>query len=382
MAILQLPRYYALLYNTVTGEIVTDFPLSANPLWAQQINADGTWTVQTQIGRDGGFSKEELWDYTDEWRYSVAVCYGTGARPGDYICQAGPLISDKLMSEQPPVIQLGGSGLWALLRMTMNILSGWSPANGFGVGADTTYTNSLQGIAAGILTNAAARNPMPIDIPAGPFTGTTIINYFGYDLASAGQRLQEITQLQNGPDILLRPYFSDNRHVRHAVMLGNPRLAVTGNPPVFEYPGDLVKVLPTRNGSNLRTLTLEKGNGVEYATPLAFTQDNTLVNAGWPNLEIGNISHSDAPTQIILQSWSDSEQALMGRIQSTWEVTLMASGSNSDSPLGTFDPGGIGQYNIRKHCRLRDGIYFQRILGFQNSTRVDQYVHILQDTSS
>lgn len=359
---------------------MTDFPISNNPLWLQQINADGTWTVQTQIGKDGGFSKEELWDYTDSWRYSVAVCYGTGARPGDYICQAGPLISDQLMSEDPPIIQLGGAGLWALLRMTMNILNGWNPANGFGVGADTTYTTSLQGIAAGILANASARNPMPIDIPAGPFTGITLINYFGYDLASAGQRLQEITQLQNGPDTLLRPYFSDSSHIRHEAVLGNPRLTVTGNPPVFEYPGDAIKILPTRNGSNLRTLTLEKGNGVEYATPLAFAQDNTLPNAGWPKLEVANISHSDSPTQTILQSWADSEQTLMGRTQSTWAVTLMA--NSSDSPLGTFNPGGIAQYNVRNHCRLRDGIYFQRVLGFQNSPRIDQYMHILQDTSS
>lgn len=376
---LQSPRYYALLYRTVTGEIMADFALASNPLWLQQINSDGTWTVQSQIGKSGGLPRDEWWDYTDAWRYSVAVCYGTGARPGDYICQAGPLISDQLMSESPPNLQLGGAGLWALLRMTMNILNGWNPANGFGVGADTTYTTSLQGIAAGILSNANSRNPMPIDIPAGPFSGTTLINYFGYDLASAGQRLQEITQLQNGPDVLLRPYFSDGSHIRHAVMLGTPRLALAGNPPVFEYPGDVVKILPTRNGSSMRSLTLEKGNGVEYATPLAFTQDLTLPNAGWPNLEVASISHSDSPTQTILQSWSDSEQALLGRVQSTWAVTLMTGGS--DSPLGSFDPGGIGQYNVRNHCRLRDGMYFQRVLGFQNSARADQYVHILQDTS-
>src|SRR6267154_1661561 len=226
------PRYYALLYRTVTGEVINDFPLAKVPNWLQQVNADGSWSVQTQIGATGGFSREELWDYTDAWRYSVAVCYGTGARPGDYICQAGPLLADQLMSEQPPLIQLGGTGLWGLLRMVMQILAGWVPGSGFGAGADILYTTlSLPNSAVNSLTNAlggAGRSPAPIDIPAATFSGDpaatpTTIQYFGYDLASAGQRLQELTQMQYGPDILLKPYFSDFNHIRHKALIGNPK---------------------------------------------------------------------------------------------------------------------------------------------------------------
>lgn len=379
------PRFYGLLYRTVTGEVINDFPLAKVPNWLQQVNADGSWSVQTQIGAQGGFSREELWSYTDAWRYSVAVCYGTGARPGDYICQAGPLLADQLMSEQPPLLQLGGVGLWGLLRMTMQILAGWVPGSGFGVGADILYTTlSLPNIAVNILTNAfggGGRNPMPIDIPAATFSGDpnaipTTIQYFGYDLASAGQRLQELTQMQYGPDILLKPYFSDANHVRHLTQIGNPKLITVGNPPYFDYPGEIISILPTRDGSNLSTLTLEKGNGTEYATPLAFASDPTLTAAGWPILEVANTSHADVVRPDVLQNWANSDQALHGRTQSTWQVTMMA--NNADAPLGSFDPGGQAQYNVQDHCRLRDGLYTQRVLGFQSSPKIDQYMHILQ----
>lgn len=378
---MEAPKFYALLYLTVTGEIMdgVGIPLSAVPQWLQQINMDGSWGIQTQISTqagDGGLTKDQLWDYTDAWRFSVAICFGTGSRPGDYICQAGPLVSDQLMSEQPAILQLGGTGLWGLLRMTMQILAGTTtPASG-----DMNFTNSLQGIAAALLTNANARNPMPIDIPAGPFSGTTNINYFGYDLASVGQRLQELTQLQNGPDILLKPYFSDSTHIRHTALFGNPYLFTGANSPVFQYPGDCISILPTRNGSNLSTITYEKGNGTEYATPFATAVDTTLTGAGWPVLEKASLNHSDVVDIAILQKWANTDQALNGRTQSVWMVTAAA--QSSDAPLGSFDPGVFAQYNVQNHCRLRDGIYSNRVIGLQNAPKIDQYMHILHASTA
>lgn len=372
-------EFYAALYNTVTGTVITYFALSDNPTWLQQVDDDGSYSIQTQIGK-GGLTKRQAWFDTDEWRFSIAICYGNGTRPGDYICQAGPILSTQMTQENPPIIQFGGSGLWALLRATMQ-LNG-STWNGISVngssGADATYPGSLAHIARQILGNALVRNPMPLDIPV-TGDGTDTRTYYGYDLASAGQRLYELTQVQNGPDILLKPYFSDTNTIRHQAMIGQPSLVTAGNPAIFQYPGNIISILPTRNGSTLSTRTFERGNGSQYTTMFSQSSDPTLVAAGWPNLEFADISHSDVIVQADLDAWATSVQAINGRRQITWDVTLPV---NGPSPLGSFDPGGNWQYNVQDHAWLPDALYTHRILGFQSGDKIDHYKHILQDVTN
>lgn len=369
-------HYYALVYLTVTGEVVGEVPLAELPTWASQVNADGSWTVKTEIGALGGLSKTDLRGLTDSWRFSVAICWGSGAA-GDYICQAGPLTSDQLMSEAPPILQLGGSGLWGLLRATLQLASGWAGVS-LASGADTTYTSSLQGIAVNILSNANARNPMPIDIPSA-ISGTATRTYNGYDFASAGQRLQELTQDAGGPDVLLRPYFADSSHIRHTAMVGNPSLAVAGNPVTLDYPGSILSILPTRAGTALTTSTYVKGSGSGYAMVWKSTADTTLPGAGWPNLEGVDVGLSSLTDPAALQARSDGVQKLNGRPVETWAVTMLQ--ANADAPFGSYDPGGTAVYNVQGHCWIPDGAYTQRVLGFASGQQAGQYVHVLQGTS-
>lgn len=374
------PRYYALVYFTATGQIIDEIPLPSIPQWAQVINADNAWTVKTQIGPDDGSSgltKAHLRGITDGWRHSIATCWGTGS-PTDYVCQAGPITTRQQVSEQPPILQIGGVGFWPLLRKILQLASTWP-----GVsltqpgGADTTYTSSLQGVAAAILTNAIARNTLPLDIPAGPFTGTATETYFGYQLISAGQRLQELTQEQGGPDILLKPRLTGTGFVRHTALIGNPTLSTSGRPLVFDYPANVTSILPTDDFSNLATTTYEKGNGVEYAALWAKSSDPTLTTAGWPALENVDTSHTGEINQMVLQRYADGAQGINGRAVSTWNV--VARQDNADYPMGSYDPGVYGTYNVRDHSWLPDGAYSQRILGLQNGSNIGEVLHLLQN---
>lgn len=370
------PQYYALVYFTVTGKIIDEIPLQAIPKWSQIINADNTWGMTTQIGPDDGTSgmtKAHLRGITDGWRHSIAVCWGTGA-PTDYVCQAGPITARQQVSEQPPVIQLGGTGFWPLLRKIMQLASTW-PGVSLASGADTTYTSSLQGVAAAILTNAMARNPLPLDIPAGPFTGTATETYHGYEFISAGQRLQELTQMQGGPDILLKPRLTGTGFVKHTALIGGPKLSTSGRPLVFDYPANITSILPTDDFSNLASTTYQKGNGIEYAMLWAKSTDATLPNAGWPPLENVDNGHSDVIDQTVLQRWADGNQGINGRAVSTWAVT--ARQDNADYPFGSYDPGVNGLYNVLGHSWLPDGAYSQRILGLQ-AGGVGEVLHLLQ----
>lgn len=381
------PNYYALVYVTVTGQIIDEIPLQQIPKWTQMVDADGSWTITTQIGPDdetapdvAGLSKAHLRGVTDPWRHSVAVCWGTGAAT-DYVCQAGPLTARQLLSEQPPILQLGGTGFWPLLRKIMQLAATW-PGTSLAQsgGADTTYTGSLAHIARQIMGNAINRVPLPLDIATTTDTDSATRTYFGYDLVSAGQRLQELTQVENGPDVLMKPYLTGDGHVRHFALIGSPMLATAGRPLVFDYPGNVTSILPTDNGANQATTTFEKGNGVEYATLWAQSSDPTLPDAGWPTLEVTDTAHSDVTEQATLQQWADGTQALNGRPISTWAVSVRQ--DDADYPFGSYDPGATGTYNVQDHCWLSDGEYVQRILGFQNGNKVGEILHLLQQTEN
>jgi hypothetical protein len=380
-------RYYALVYFSVTGEIIDEIPLSGLPQWTQQINGSGLWTISTQIAdtsfdSGGCLSKRHLRGITDGWRHSVAICWGTGSR-NDYIAQAGPITARQnqaVAPGSPPLVQIGGVGFWPLLNKLMQILSTWP---GLAVtkvgGADTAYTSSLQGIAVKILQNAIARQPYPLDIPA-PIAGTNVRNYFGYDFVSVGQRLQELTQVENGPDILLKPYFFDNNHIHHSALIGNPTLSTSGNPLVFDYPGSIVEILASDDFSNQSTTTYEKGDGIEYASLWAKSVNPLLPNAGWPLLENANSSHADVTVQSTLQSWANGDQALTNRGTSTWSVRAKMDDPNN--PFGSFDPGVTSTYNVQNHSWLEDGTYAQRLIGLQQGTQDFEYRHLVQDVTA
>lgn len=375
------PNYYALVYFTVTGEIVDEIPMTDVPSWLTQINNDGSWSINTLIGEgveiDGLHSKERLRGITDSWRFSIAICWGTGTRT-DYICQAGPIISDQLTSEEPPILQIGGAGLWALLRATLQLNSTWNGVSlATGQGSDTAYTSSMQGIAANILSNAVARNPMPLDVPS-PIGGPVAWADFGYNLDSAGDKLQSFTQQDGGPDVLLKAYFADDNHIRHAGLIGTPSLAPPGLPLVFDYPGNVTSILPTRDGSKFSKAVYVKGDGSSDTTLWAKATNSNL-GAQFPNCEYVDSDNANEDDQGALQRIANGDLAQFGGPVETWSVTVRM--DDEDYPFGSYDVGPNGQYNVRGHRWLLDGLYNRRLIGMQNSSGDRLIQHILQGVS-
>jgi hypothetical protein len=367
----------------VTGLITGDLPMAKqDPAWLTQINNDGNWTVQTPIGAAGGLSKEDLRAATDPWRRGIALCYGTGIA-GDAIAQMGPITARQLVSDGgdsgPPILQLGGPGGCGLLRATMQFASTWNGV-AFGSGADVTYTGSYQSIATQIIANFLLRNPVAMDSTLITDAGGKTMTYFGYDLTSAGQRLQELTVLPGGPDIFFKPYFADSSHLRFKVLVGTPSLATTGNQVILDHPGSIVSLLTNENAVNESTTTYVKGNGMEYSTLWAKASDATLPNNGWPLLEYVDISQTAQILQPILNDRATSLQALNGRPVDIWAATMVM--DDIDSPFGSYDPGGQVIYNVRDHCWIPNGQYTQRLIGFQSGPTVGTYTHLLQNNGT
>lgn len=371
--------YYALTYLTRTGQILGELPLAADPAWMQMINNPGSWTVQVPIGGTG-ISRDKFLEWAEqEWKISVAICYGTGSA-NDLIFQAGPIITWNAVSESPPIAQIGGPGMWGMLNRRGQILAGWNGAS-IGSGADTSYgPTSYQGVAVGIINNAVARDTLPIDVPAA-ISGTVTMPYFGYDFATSGQRLTELaTTIAGGPDILFAPYFSGSSTIRHQALIGNPSFGNPSTPLYFDYPGNISSILPSRDASKMATTFYAKGNGMEYAAIFGAFTDSFLTAQGWPLLDYMDTSQSSVTSVPQLASIAQSDDALYGRSLETWVARVRM---ELNPVFGSYSPGVSANYDLTNLPFKRDGLYKQRIVGFQvaQGDPVGEVQHLLQATA-
>jgi hypothetical protein len=367
--------WYAKLFEVATGMVHGELPLVGLPTWDQQINQQSTWSLVTPIGGNGGKSRESLRTMVKPARFGVAICYGPRTAT-DYIAQAGPIWSHQLSSEKPAQLSISGSGMWGMLNARVQIPSTWTPNQGLTDGNSiATYTGSYRDIAAAIISNAVARGSLPIDLPAVPDGGTQTMTYNGYDLTSAGQRLQELTQQTGGPDLYFRPYFDATGKIRWQSMIGNPTIPPSSLPLLFDHGSNLVSALTTADGSGLATDSYVKGNGTASSIKWSLASDTSLITAGWPRLDKVDTGHSDESSQVVLDGYAAADQVLNGSPLETWDVTVRIDGK---CPLGSYGPGVTAGYNFTAHPWILPGKYNQRLLGLASGSNPSQIKHLIQ----
>lgn len=372
--------WYALVYENKTGAVVDDLPLIGVPQWQNLINTPncgGTVTTPVGDGTSDALSADKLRTYFEvgAGRFGVAVCYGTRL-PSDWIAQAGPAWvatpSDDTATSEVPSVQIGFSGFWSLLQARIMVPSGAS-----GIGAVAAYgPSTLRDIARAMLTDTLIRSTLPLDVPAAlGDSGANVRNYPAVDLAYFGQRLQELTQVQNGPDICFQPYFSAPGTIRHQALIGNPYLTVTSQPMVFDYGANLISVIPPVSAVGMATRSYAKGAGTDAGSLVwGYSADATLENAGWPLLESVDSNHTTVTAQAEIDGWAVANQTQNGRAVKAWAARVRLDGA---APAGSYAPGQAVVYNMQGHFWIPDGLYSQRLLGISNGPDDSSLAHIL-----
>jgi len=375
--------WYALVYENVTGAVVDDLPLIGTPQWQNLVNTPncgGTVTTPVGDGTSDALTADKLRTYFEvgAGRFGVAICYGTRL-PSDWVAQAGPAWvctpSDDTATADVPSVQIGFSGFWSLLMARLAVPASWTTATG--IGAVAAYgPSTLRDIARSMLTDALTRGTLPLDVPgAAGDSGTNVRNYPASDLAYLGTRLQELTQVQGGPDIAFKPYFSAPGTIRHQALIGNPLLTNTAQPLVFDYGTNLISVIPPASATGLATRSYAKGSGTDAGSLVwGYSADATLEGAGWPMLESVDSNHTTVATQTEISGWAAANQAQNGRVVKAWAARVRLDGA---SPAGSYDPGQSVIYNMQGHFWIPDGLYTQRLLGVSNGPDDSSLAHIL-----
>lgn len=367
-----MPEYTALVYQTSTGRVLYDVDLVADPTWSAALNGSNeSWQLTTPIEDRADAIRVREW--AERWFCSVAILWD------NQVCQAGPITQnpDFVMTNDMPAVAVTGKGFWENLNQRVLHNRTWNPSSGItSATADLTINDSLPNIAREIVyqaTNMTVRSgsALPVDLPAAIASNSNTRTYHGWETASAGQRLQELTQVENGPDVYFRPYLTTVggvRYIRHQMLIGNPFLLQGDAPPFFDLGSSMVDLGISGDSSPLITTTFVKGTGNEAGQLYGYATSADLIGKGWPLLDFVDSSHASASDTATLNSWARANIAQFGRKMEQWKPLILL---DSDPRFGTYIPGHYGDYNINDHPWVPDGTYTSRILGVSSGSSGD-----------
>jgi hypothetical protein len=395
--------YEVCAYHTRTGEVAGWLPLAELPEWERGLNIAGSWSVAVSLD-DRYVTKDVLNGWSTEWDWSWAIVQGT------QIWQAGPVKGEDYHADGDNQSDFSGVGLLTLLvekrvlvnknRTSRGVITDIDADLAFGTGtvsekgAPIPAANRNLALATVIKrlfenTLGEPGGDLPIDVPTEDYTGDTERSYPGYELATPGGRALDITQVIDGPEMELVPYFTTTarKFVRHRLLIGTPantnRLGNLTYPHVWDTGRGLCQVGFSRNGERRTTRTWEKGEGSDRNTNAEFAEDLDGVTTGHaagtrPLLETVGTGHANAKEADTLQSYADSDIVNGSRSTLTLSVEVRTDatdgqGKRSRSPrLIEVSPGDTGILNVTDHRRLPDGPYEIRILRMHGNRTVDR----------
>lgn len=347
-----------LLYSSISGAVIGELPLAEEPNWSRQLNGSGSISVKTIAGAAGVPAVSSLREYSAGLKYGVALVWNKS----NWISTLGPIVSASY-DDGSDSVQFGAVDMWGMLNRRVLANSAWTPGTRItDTSADIIYPNSsLHDIAIGIVRHGLDQpsGTLNIDTPALDSLGGNTRTYQGYDCVSIGQRLQELTQVQMGPDIDFQGYFSAPGIIRVQLLVGSPNIVQPGSSVVWDYGSGLQQVSVDADSSNLATRVTAKGSGTGYDMITSTVTDLTLPPVGWPIADFIDSGHTSVSEQTTLDQYAASDLYLYGRPVEKWSVVVR---SDVAPGLGEYQPGFYAKFNMQNHVWIPDGAYFQRIL--------------------
>jgi hypothetical protein len=306
------------------------FPEQATPLW-----------------RLGQGIRPELLAAVEPARCFLAVL------EGDTVLEAGPIWWHDYNDDRGVLTVRAGS-MRSIFdhRAVIGLLASWP--GGKPARWQVTYGGlSLGTIAKRLVAQAQAftGGALPIDFQddeAGEHERT----YKGNEIATVLSRLDQLSGVQDGPDISFDPYLTPDRQgVRWNMRTGtnaDPLLHQAGDDHVWDAivpRGGLSGISVRRDATKVASRAWETGAGIDEALLMAYATDPTLTDRGWPLLESID-QRSTVEEQRTLDAWARGDLAAAARPWQTWSFRARA----DQSPrLGTYRPGDFSRVWVPKN---------------------------------
>lgn len=248
----------------------------------------------------------------------------------------GPIWTQKLQRSSG-MVTIGAAGLESYFdhRMVLPVLAaGQSPAD------VTSYWQAQQlGLIAKRLVEQARSwtgGDLPITFPSDAALGGAGIKhertYPGYELGRVGQRLRQLAEVEDGPEIQFAPRRVDEQHLDWEMRIGTEAtgmlLTQTGDPwPIDDTVPQsmIVDVERSIDGSGLGTDSYAAGEGQGEGRPIAHSASTFLLDRGYPRLEVEKASTDSVSDMGTLQAHADGLLARRFRPTEKYDITVDAS---------------------------------------------------------
>ncbi len=378
------------VFETRTGRVIDTIPYVGSPNWNSALNGAGSWSVDVALkgpASGAGLSPATFESLTTPYRFSWAMAQGSN------IWQAGPVVAESYSEGSSSTVS--GGGFWKLLndkrlllnpaRAVTSVVTGTDADVVFGpsgyvpvIGGTVPVGNvdlSLHTIAKRIvsLVEAEVGGEFPVVYPD-DIAGTAAREYPGYDMAYVGQRLSELTQVVNGPEIVFKPEFLDGttkQAIIWRMQIGNSALGNLQYPHAWDSGRALIGLSQyNSDGSAAVRRVYARGNGMNRDTPIGYANNavNSLDNADIL-LERVDGEHTSAIDVSTLNSWAQNDVDYGSSITPQITARVRTAGDDGNgyqtrSPhQAEVNHGDTGVLEVRNHLRLPDGSYKVRIIG-------------------
>lgn len=255
----------------IGGRLIAGDGLDAGEITVRAIPASG-WSVDMPLNDGGSIDLDLSMPMVDPVT-GVAVDLAAILVPGrdfigvvenDDILEAGPIWADPFT--WPKSAQVVCNGLWSYFdhRFVLPVLDpGILPRN-----VTSKWENLHTRTIAKRLVQQACSHPnsdLPIDYEP-DIAGTDSREYAGGDLIYVGSALRDLTEVEGGPEITFRPTWGvDRRHVRWALLTGNPELTQSAEPHYWDtsVPDAHAKIISIdRDGSDIASRAFLTGKTI------------------------------------------------------------------------------------------------------------------------
>jgi hypothetical protein len=338
--------------------------------WSDVLNAAGTISCTVTL-RDPDLKKLGLFNSATPGKSFLAVS------EGDTVLQAGPIWLHE-WNPDSGLLTISGAGMWSYFdhRALLPVLAGRVPSDPT---TDTRFMpvdaarpwptdtrTSLQGIARALVAQAQTHTGgnVPVILPT-EIPGASERDYRGSDVAFVGERLKDLTNVIGGPDIRFTPRFTpDMLGVEWVMQIGTPTQPLLFSPQRAKFfvglsESSVSGLSLSVDGSEVGSQAFAIGGRSEDVALTSVSTDSTLLDAGFPLLDLVDSSRSTVGIIDTLQAYSD-ELALRGR--STTQTMSFSHKANQRPFLSSYNVGDFVTVDVREDDYIPDDEYALRLV--------------------
>lgn len=364
-----------LITKAVTGEVVDEIQLCAEPSWETEIGQKGSWSVELALG--GPNPKDNIQTYMKSGAHSWVLLHD------DQAIQGG-MPADGSFNQKERTLSVSGPGILGVLDNRIVHAVGGSPATI--TASANNYTLSgitprrvLRELVATSLLDAASGAALPFDITdAQAEVGTTTRTFAAWDFNSVLKKLNDETDNIGGCEFIVRPFTlfqSGVLYVGWKLALGTPQLGNPALDAVWELGAAFGNIDVDYNMSIPKPHRVwSKGAGDGGAAVVGYAENSAALQAaGVVYSDYVDTVHNDAAIKATLDSYAAGILSDRALPLETWSAEVRIDGKNDRgiqiSPaLGSWVEGDMPLLRITDHPVIPDGDYRRRITGMSNGS--------------